>query len=70
MTNDEKKLQARQLLVAMLAIGAMKPDGKPEYSSELEWPHQNDPCKGCSSNPKNGGSGICYCTLGLAQVKC
>lgn len=44
MTNDEKKLQARQLLVAMLTIGAMKPDGEPEYSSEGEWLYQNDPC--------------------------
>ncbi len=26
-------------------------------------------CDNCSSNPKNGGSGICYCTLGL-QTTC
>lgn len=23
------------------------------------------PCDTCSNNPKNGGSGICLCTLGL-----
>lgn len=25
-------------------------------------------CDGCSNNPKNGGSGICFCTLGSMQV--
>ena len=24
-------------------------------------------CEGCSNNPKNGGSGICNCTLGQMQ---
>lgn len=24
-------------------------------------------CQGCSANPKNGGDGICFCTLGLKQ---
>ena len=28
----------------------------------------NDACKNCSNNPKNGGSGICNCTLGLMTV--
>ena len=23
-----------------------------------------DPCDSCSNNPKNGGSGVCVCTLG------
>ena len=25
-------------------------------------------CDNCSSNPKNGGSGICHCTLGQIQI--
>lgn len=42
-----------------------------------------DPCKYCSNNPKNGGSGICNCTipymnnatttyetLGLEEIRC
>lgn len=24
----------------------------------------NSPCKHCSNNPRNGGSGICHCILG------
>lgn len=24
----------------------------------------NNPCNYCSSNPRNGGSGLCNCTLG------
>ena len=27
-------------------------------------------CDGCSNNPKNGGSGICHCTLGTPQAIC
>ena len=30
----------------------------------------NEACKNCSNNPKNGGSGICNCTLGLMTVTC
>ncbi len=22
-----------------------------------------DPCKNCSNNPDNGGSGVCFCTI-------
>lgn len=25
-------------------------------------------CANCSNNPKNGGSGICHCTLGLPKI--
>lgn len=28
----------------------------------------NEACKNCSNNPKNGGSGICSCTLGLMKI--
>lgn len=27
-------------------------------------------CETCSNNPKNGGSGICHCTLGTPQITC
>lgn len=29
-----------------------------------------EPCRRCSNNPDNGGSGICNCILGLAVIKC
>jgi hypothetical protein len=33
-----------------------------------------DPCKNCSNNPKNGGSGVCNCTLpyyyGKGKITC
>lgn len=28
----------------------------------------NQPCINCPSNPKNGGSGICHCTLGQMNI--
>ena len=28
-----------------------------------------DACKNCSNHPSNGGSGICFCTLGSQEVK-
>ena len=27
-------------------------------------------CLSCPSNPKNGGDGICFCTLGQMQITC
>lgn len=27
-------------------------------------------CENCSNHPKNGGSGICNCTLGLPEIRC
>lgn len=27
-----------------------------------------DACVNCSNNPKNGGTGICFCTLGQMQI--
>lgn len=28
----------------------------------------SDTCTGCPNNPKNGGSGICHCILGLTPI--
>lgn len=28
----------------------------------------NESCVNCSNNPKNDGSGVCFCTLGQAQI--
>ena len=27
-------------------------------------------CRNCSNHPSNGGSGICFCILGLPEMKC
>ena len=27
-------------------------------------------CDRCSNNPKNGGSGICFCIIGTPQITC
>lgn len=34
------------------------------YRNELE----NNPCAGCPNNPRNGGSGVCLCTLGTPTI--
>lgn len=31
---------------------------------------EESPCDSCNNNPKNGGSGICHCTLGLKEFNC
>ena len=28
------------------------------------------PCLTCSNHPSNGGSGICFCTLGSPKITC
>ena len=30
----------------------------------------NDSCTNCSTNPKNGGDGICFCILGQREWRC
>lgn len=36
------------------------------YSKEFQNTH---PCDNCSNNPKNGGSGICACIIGLPKMR-
>ena len=31
--------------------------------------YDSSPCKYCSNNPRNGGSGICHCILGLPEIR-
>lgn len=31
--------------------------------------YDSSPCKYCSNNPRNGGSGICHCILGLPGMR-
>lgn len=30
--------------------------------------YNSSPCKYCSNNPENGGSGVCHCTLGQPKI--
>jgi hypothetical protein len=30
----------------------------------------SSPCDKCANNPKNGGSGVCWCTLGTPKITC
>ena len=43
----------------------------PKYN-QMEWPilwlQDDGPCKNCPGNPKNGGSGVCYCVLGKPKT--
>ena len=38
----------------------------------VKYTHHNsandDPCITCSNDPRNGGSGICFCTIGLRNT--
>lgn len=40
-----------------------------EHVGEIEsW--VPEPCRNCSNNPRNGGSGVCHCTLGRTGFTC
>ena len=40
-----------------------------QFGSDPSWDLFGSPaCIGCSNNPKNGGSGICFCTLGSPKI--
>ena len=32
------------------------------------WGPENPSCRDCPSNPRNGGDGICFCTLGQQTI--
>lgn len=38
------------------------------FSSMINYNYPNSPCENCSNNPKNGGSGICHCILGVPRI--
>ena len=40
------------------------PASNPDVSGERPY----NVCESCSNNPKNGGSGICFCTLGTPGI--
>lgn len=53
------------------------PNKKPNVTTIRNHPLQpsdkqydSSPCVHCSNNPRNGGSGICHCTLGLQTIYC
>lgn len=48
--------------------GNMTPDTPTNFMPMQ--PFDNSACVHCSNNPKNGGSGICNCTLGLPSITC
>ena len=43
---------------------AIEKIAKPVEVKFFDYNNEPSPCDGCSNNPKNGGSGICHCTLG------
>lgn len=50
---------------------AADPDAVPEPTF-LPWIPSTaaipKPCQGCPNHPSNGGSGVCYCTLGIGTI--
>ena len=38
------------------------------YSNTHNRNFKSSACDGCSNNPKNGGSGICFCILGSPVI--
>ncbi len=42
-------------------------DFSPNFDLKVQ---DKSPCDSCPNNPKNGGSGICLCTLGMPEIYC
>lgn len=42
---------------------------KPFSYKENNALYNNAACEKCANNPKNGGSGICNCTLGMVEIR-
>ena len=66
--------EIRDEVAGMLADGQPLEDviGKLEQrKNEMNNPKPNDansPCEYCGCNPKNGGSGLCNCTLACPKI--
>ena len=50
--------------------GTFSPDS-PIVWSDTVWEDKNVPpsCRYCSNHPINGGSGICWCVLGVPEIR-
>ena len=50
--------------------GTFSPDSPIVWSSDV-WEDKNVPpsCRYCSNHPINGGSGICWCVLGVPEIR-
>lgn len=53
-------------------IGLLEMDPNPidPYKFFKREDFSNLACDSCSNNPKNGGDGICFCTLGMPLITC
>ena len=51
-----------------LTIVAGKSIGDYPIPEREIWNYDNETCKYCSTNPNNGGSGVCHCTLAVHKI--
>ena len=42
---------------------------KLEKDETIKTSYASSPCKYCDKNPANDGDGICFCTLGLNEIR-
>lgn len=45
------------------------PFGWDNHAPVNSFAFKSNPCHTCLNNPANGGSGICFCTLGLSDIR-
>jgi len=59
-----KELQELKDLIKKMATPPLPtlPQVEEPALMQTTW-NPNDPCRGCSNHPNNGGSGICHCTI-------
>lgn len=43
-------------------------NGTPVVIGTATWDYDNETCKYCGNNPKNGGSGVCHCSLATHKI--
>ena len=43
-------------------------NGTPVVIGTATWDYNNETCKYCGNNPKNGGSGVCHCKLATYKI--
>lgn len=54
---------AAELIQKMQVINPVTPTVKTQDLDNIP-----APCRGCHNHPSNGGSGVCFCTLGCQTI--
>ena len=61
-------MPTKEEIIKALEETAKRVESMPSKEFIDLWNEVNNPCEHCGCNPKNGGSGLCNCTLVCPKI--